>query len=637
MGDILSPRARWQAMIVVLLLLGAAILLSVLRLQAPAALPSSAPPDQFSAGRAMVHTEAISRAPHPIGSPEQVAVREYLVRTLTDLGLETETQSAIALVGNGLGENGAGTANNVMARLKGSEGSQALALVAHYDTAPTSFGANDDGVAISAILETIRALQEAPALRNDIIVLFTDGEEVGSIGAQAFLEEHPWAKSVRVVLNFDARGTAGPSMMFETSPENGWLVQEFAQGASRPFANSLSFEVYQLLAFQTDFTFFKRAGVSGFNFSYLDGYTGYHSQLDRFDSVDPRSLQHHGLYALELSRHLGNMDLSQTQAENAVYFDVLQLLLIYYPASWALPLALLCLLLFGGIIALGLQKKRLAMRGLGLGFLASLLVVALGAGLATLLWQLVALVHSDYAFTFLDTYNNGLYRVAFLLLAVAFGLTAYRQLSSRVGLLPLALGSLLIWLILAVTSAIVIPGASYLFTWPLLFALLPIAWFIKREQNIEQPTLSQTILLTFFSLPAVLILFPTALQLSITLGVRYSNLLVGLILLLMGTLILLYPTLLAPDARLLPGLSLLVGLLFLLGGSATAGFDAQRPRPSNLFYALDADTGKAVWATQNRQLDEWTSSFIADGERTSLTTIFPAYPTFRPFQKETAG
>src|SRR5438105_2344263 len=95
-----------------------------------------------------------------------------------------------------------------------------LALYAHAPpaaVAATGPGADDDGVGVATLLETVRALKAGARLRNDVIFLFTDGEEVGMLGARAFVGEHPWAKEVGVALNFEARGNTGPALMFETS------------------------------------------------------------------------------------------------------------------------------------------------------------------------------------------------------------------------------------------------------------------------------------------------------------------------------------------------------------------------------------------------------------------------------------
>ena len=122
--------------------------------------------------------------------------------------------------------------HNVVARLPGRDPSRAVLLVAHYDSVPTAAGAADDGSGVAALLETARALRSGPPPRNDIIFLFTDGEERGLLGAQAFLREDPWAYAAGVVLNFDSPGSSSPALMYETSPGNGLLVAHYlAAGA----------------------------------------------------------------------------------------------------------------------------------------------------------------------------------------------------------------------------------------------------------------------------------------------------------------------------------------------------------------------------------------------------------------------
>ena len=89
-------------------------------------------------------------------------------------------------------------------------------FVAHYDSVPSGPGAGDDAASVAAILETIRALKAgATPLRNDLIVLFTDGEELGLLGAKGFVETYPALRDIKVTLNFDMRGDYGPSVMFQ--------------------------------------------------------------------------------------------------------------------------------------------------------------------------------------------------------------------------------------------------------------------------------------------------------------------------------------------------------------------------------------------------------------------------------------
>ena len=65
--------------------------------------------------------------------------------------------------------------------------------------------------------------------RNDVIFLVTDGEETGLRGAIAFAERHPLMARVGVVVNVEARGASGPSLMFETGPGNAQLMDSFRE------------------------------------------------------------------------------------------------------------------------------------------------------------------------------------------------------------------------------------------------------------------------------------------------------------------------------------------------------------------------------------------------------------------------
>ena len=141
-------------------------------------------------------------------------------------------------------------------------------------------------------------------------MLFTDGEEAGLLGAEAFAASHPWMKDVGMVMNFEARGNKGPSLLFETGPDNGKLIDVVSHNASHPLGSSLFYSLYKLLPNDTDYTVFRRLRVPGLNFAFGENLEAYHSALDTAESLSPASLQHHGANALSLTRALGQMDLA---------------------------------------------------------------------------------------------------------------------------------------------------------------------------------------------------------------------------------------------------------------------------------------------------------------------------------------
>src|SRR5829696_748310 len=319
-----------------------------------------APLTEFSGERAFKYLTVIAQRPHPVRTSEHAAVANYIQNELTALGLSPEVQQTPAVM-------------NILARLKGTSNEKAVLLVAHYDTVPVSPGAGDNGSAVVAILETLRALKSSQPLRNDVIALFSDAEELGMVGAKAFVYQHPWAGDVGVVLNFDARGTSGPVIMFETSDKNGWLIKEFAKAAPHPAANSLAQAIYALMPNNTDFTVFKGAGFAGLNFAYIIGLNRYHTPLDNLTNIDQRSLQHQGSTALALTRHFGNLNLNNRAAQeneaNDVYFDVLNSAIISYSEQWVVPLAVVVCLSFVALVAFGFKNKHLTCYGLFVGFM----------------------------------------------------------------------------------------------------------------------------------------------------------------------------------------------------------------------------------------------------------------------------
>lgn len=74
---------------------------------------------------------------------------------------------------------------NNLIRLPGRDPEGVILLVAHYDSMPGGPGAADNGSGVVLLLELLRTLQTGPQMQQDVIFLFSDGEEPGMIGAQA--------------------------------------------------------------------------------------------------------------------------------------------------------------------------------------------------------------------------------------------------------------------------------------------------------------------------------------------------------------------------------------------------------------------------------------------------------------------
>ena len=443
----------------------------------PQALPAHAAETLFAAGRAQKHVEAIARAPHPMGSEESKRVRDTLVGRLEEIGLTAEIQRPK--------RHNPPMPQNVLARIKGQgpSGKKALMLCAHYDSVSTGPGASDNGAGVAVVLETLRALQAGPPLERDVIALFPDGEENGFHGSRLFVDEHRWAKDVSVVLNFDARGNSGPSIMFETSAGNGWLIRQYAQAVPQPLATSLSMDVYQILPNDTDLTVFKQAGMGGLNFAFGAGLAYYHSPEDTPENLDQGTLQHQGENALATARHLGRLDLDDTKQEDVIYTSILNRAVLAYSKGWILPLALFALTLFLSLLITCVQRAEIGLGDVAVGAGVVFLAIAaslLETGILWLLgagWSVLRDVSSRPAIPWLK-YDVAIMTVcALLTAAITMGLA--RWWSDRRPFLGLVLGGFSWWLALSLATAIWLPGASYFFVWPTICGLLGLCISIR--------------------------------------------------------------------------------------------------------------------------------------------------------------
>jgi len=591
----------------------------------PSALAADAPDGVFSSGRAMKLLAEVGQQHRPIGSSEHLRARERIVQELSALGVEPEVQTATAVSARH-GAVRAATVRNVVARLKGTDSEKAVLLAGHYDTVPNSPGASDDGSAVVTMLETLRALKAGPALKNDLIFLFTDGEEVGLLGAEAFVAEHPYAKDVGVVLNFEARGSGGPALLFETSVGNERLIEKFAEAAPQPRANSLAYEVYKRLPNDTDFSVFKNAKLPGLNFAFIDGFMRYHARSDSLENMDERSLQHQGTYALSLTRTFGDASFADMSGGESVYTDILGLMLIRYPARWALPLLVLLMALFVAVAALGLRRGRLTATGVLLGCLAFTLSVIAAPSVVSAVWWLISAAQKRLGRGLQDDlYQSNIYFAGFIALCIATVTALYAWFGRRVKSEDLIAGSLCCWLVLLAVTSLLAPGVTYLMTLTLPFSLAALA-FVLNARGRTNASFKTLLVLFLCAAPAIILLVPLTSNVFAALGLGTVGASALLVAALAGLLVPHFSLNTSAGRRSIPVASALAGVGLLLVASLAFNFNKRYPKSDNLFYALNGDTGKAVWATNDGAVDEWTAQFLSPNpERGNIAEYTPLY------------
>ncbi|HEV2800040.1 MAG TPA: M20/M25/M40 family metallo-hydrolase [Pyrinomonadaceae bacterium] len=577
------------------------------RPSAPAPLPATAPQKDFSAERALAHVREIARRPHPSGTRENAEVGDYIVRQIEALGLKPEIQQTSFASRNWANDHVLVQVRNIMARIEGTEadGGRALLFSAHYDSAPGSPGAGDDGAGVAVLLESMRALAGGDKLTHDIIFLFTDAEELGTYGAKAFVAEHPWSKEVAAAFNFEARGTTGAAIMFETGEEDGWLVREFLRAAPYANANSFAAVLYKLMSYGTDFGVFKQAGMSGLNFAFAEGLERYHTGRDSVEFLDPQSLQHEGGYALALARTLGNANFNERPRFTGTYFNLIGSLYIFYPTAWAGVFTLLPLVLY--FVALFLARRRGLLRLRHAFLTAVLAIVAILFTTLTAGGLLVTISGGKGPGPLI--YAGSYIYAALVLYSLAVFAVVMRFCLKRWSLLSVSLGALALWIVALVWITMFAPTAAYLFQWPgLLACLLAFGIILQGKGEIRTTPLVIGGIVAAFGM--ALVLAPPFDSLHVALPLPFWGAL-GMVLVLALTLFIpQFDAILRRVRWRLPAGALVVVAVCVVAAAMTR-YDDTRPQPNHVFYIANADTRTAAWITRDEP-DAWTKQFFPD-------------------------
>jgi hypothetical protein len=579
---------------------GIALLLAatLLAYRTPAPLGPLAPPAVFSASRAQAILKELvgNDVPHPIGSAANAAVRELIVKRLTALGYAAELQTG--LVCNDFGE--CGTPTNIVATYGGDvAGKDGVLLAAHYDSVPAGPGASDDGAGVANLLEIARILV-MPARRHPIVLLVTDGEEAGLLGALLFTREHRLAAHVWAAVNMEARGVSGPSLMFETGTANAWLMHLYAGAILRPITNSLCYVVYKTLPNNTDFTAFKAASYQGFNFAFIGDVGHYHTPLDNLANASASTIQHQGENALSAVLALANSTEVRPAAQDSVFFDVFARGVLVWPVAFVLPAALVALMLLLAETVVLFRRGQLNGRQAAYGAIGTLTNLLLGGALSVGVLALLRILGRSPPADALPWIAHPLaMHIGFAALALLSAGVVTAWFARRAGFWGFWFGGSVMVALLAVASALSVPGASYLLllsAWAAALAALPCVLFHVRGRT------PAPLAMSFAALAPGLILFAVLLPLLLLL---YSAL---------GTLA--WPistaTLCLAASFLLPLLANTTQVarqfVMLLGAGVTfAGisitlllpmYSPSWPQRVNVEYWVDADSGHAHWWTQ---------------------------------------
>jgi len=530
---------------------------------------------------------AMAVRPHPSGSADHARVREYIMAELRALGLEPQVQEA---TGVGTRYPAAGHVKNILVRVPGrTAGGEAVLIAAHYDGVGAAPAAGDDGSGSAALLETVRALRAGAPLEHDVIALFTDAEESGLLGAAAFVREHPWARDVALTMNFEARGTTGRSLMFETGAGNLDVARVLAT-LNDVTASSLSVTIYRSLPNDTDLSELSMLGTPALNFAFVDGVERYHTFHDDVAHLSAGSLQHHGAQLLALTKTFGNGPLPRPVTGDAIFFDSPFVGVLAYPESYSVPLALVVAATVIALAVFTARQDKKWVRGVALGAVAMIVAAALGGLVTSQLATAIEKLHTATTWDGQPSWS-GIYALAWAMLALAIAAGTWalaRRWGSREAL---HVGALIVWGALACFTAVKLPGASYLFAWPLLAVaiavVVEIVWLDSAGANAARWV--ATAIAASFLVPVCFTVAGYTLPLAGPGGIA------------MGVLVPMLAWLLAPQLESLgaerrwrsAGLIAAASLALVAAGAMTVRRDDARPTTENLAYVTSLDSDSA--------------------------------------------
>lgn len=556
----------------------------------------------FSNERAFAHIEALSKNTHYVSSIHHQNNIDYIVSELRKIGLSPEIQEGYSYSAWGSFVK----TKNILARIEGTATNDALMLLTHYDSSPhSSYGASDATSGVATILEGLRAFMANNVKpKNDIIVLISDAEELGLNGAKTFVNQHPWAKDVKLVLNFEARGSGGPSfMIMEANKGNSKLVEAFtAANPKYPVATSLAYSIYKLLPNDTDLTVFRKEGkIQGFNFAFIDDHYDYHTALDLPERLDNNTLSHQASYLMPLLYHFSDASLTNFDSdEDWVYFNS-PFGIHHYPFSWVLPLAIILSVLF--VIALILALRKYSFKGKQVirGFAAFLIILVINGCIGFFGWKTLLAIYPQYQEILQGfPYNGHLYIGFFICLSLAVCFIVYKQFYNKENTKELLIAPLFFWVLINLLIAWYLKGASFLviptyITLGLLYILLQ-----KKSPSI--------VLMALLSIPAIIIILQFIVQFPVALGLKMIVSSTVLVSLLFGLLLPVFGFIRRKQAFAI--LSALAALVLFISAHTSSNFNNERPKPNSLIYLHDMDKQHNVWLSYDNLLDSWNKPYF---------------------------
>ncbi len=243
---------------------------------------------------------ALTEHIRPAGSDGEAAAVQYLRERFEGMGYTVMLQEYTAI--NNV------AANNVIAVRGAEDTSDILVISAHHDTVTTSFGANDNGSGVAALLMIAERLSEVDTDTELRFISFTD-EENGKNGSRQYVERLPIEERNRIVgcIQLDMLGGLGSNgiMFCTTDGSPNWLTDLLLAGDDTILPGKET---------ASDHAIFQLAGIPSVLITQEDRGYLYHTMGDTVDQLDVDVIRTAASMVADVTEQIASADTTSYQA-----------------------------------------------------------------------------------------------------------------------------------------------------------------------------------------------------------------------------------------------------------------------------------------------------------------------------------
>ncbi|MCM0607247.1 MAG: M28 family peptidase [Xanthomonadaceae bacterium] len=298
-------------------------------------------PLQFQGYRALQDVKALAlKFPNRVTwSESRQKAAEHLKGRFKELGYEPKGMLFSEIIG---GKKISGLENIYAEKIGKKHPDQIIAVVAHYDAPEGSTeAAMDDASGVGVVLELARIFSKVETDRS-MLFLLTDSEEYGAFwGAHTFVREYEKRNQIIAALNFDfvnlfeMEGILNLNDGLKEGYTPLWLremalesIRSLKQVEARDFRNIMEHIQRAILIPPSDHGEFLAQGIPSFNWlgqnkdfaKLMREY--HHTEKDKLEFLQPRSLDIYGKAAERLMRSINQMTSLPSDFRESNYWKI---------------------------------------------------------------------------------------------------------------------------------------------------------------------------------------------------------------------------------------------------------------------------------------------------------------------------